>query len=62
LIPIGYKLTLLTEDLQGFEHNSDEAIEPCSELIVEVELVEGEGLVWEISPECEGYDREILRF
>jgi hypothetical protein len=62
LIPIGYNLTLLTEDLQGFEHNSDEAIEPCSELIVEVELVEGEGLVWEISPECEGYDREILRF
>lgn len=61
-IPIGYKLTLLTEDLQAFDHNSDEAIETCAELIVEVELEPGEGLVWEISPECEGYDREILWF
>jgi Protein of unknown function (DUF1822) len=62
LIPIGYKLILLTEDLQAFEHNDDEAIEVCSELMVEVEVEPGEGLVWEISPECEGYDREILRF
>jgi hypothetical protein len=62
LIPIGYKLILLTEDLQAFEHNSDEAIAPCSELTVEVEVEPGEGLVWEILPECEGYDREILWF
>jgi hypothetical protein len=61
-IPIGYKLTLLSEDLQAFDHNSDEAIEPQAELTVEVELASGEGLVWEISPEPEEYDREILRF
>lgn len=62
LIPGGFKLRLLTEDLQSFENNEDTAITAVEQLYVEVALEAGEGLVWEIEPMPENYDREILRF
>lgn len=61
-IPAGFKLRLLTEDLQPFENNEDTAKISVDLLYVEVMLEPGEGLVWEIEPLPEGYDREILRF
>jgi hypothetical protein len=61
-IPAGFKLRLLTEDLQPFENNEDIATTTVDQLYVEVMLAPGEGLVWEIEPVPENYDREILRF
>jgi hypothetical protein len=61
-IPTGFKLRLLTEDLQPFENNEDTATSTVDRLFVEVALEPGEGLVWEIEPTPENYDREILRF
>jgi Protein of unknown function (DUF1822) len=62
MIPAGFKLRLLTEDLQPFINNEDTAIEAMPQLYIDVELEPGEGLVWEIEPTPDGYDREILRF
>lgn len=62
LIPGGFKLRLLTEDLQGFDNNEDTAITAVEQLFVEVALEPGEGIVWEIEPTPENYEREILRF
>ncbi|MGI2906067.1 DUF1822 family protein [Tolypothrix sp. VBCCA 56010] len=61
-IPGGFKLRLLTEDLQSFPNNEDIAITAVEQLFVEVALEPGEGIVWEIEPKSENYDREILRF
>ncbi|MBV9385750.1 MAG: DUF1822 family protein, partial [Chroococcidiopsidaceae cyanobacterium CP_BM_ER_R8_30] len=61
-IPRGFKLRLLTEDLQPFENNEDIAATTVGRLFVEVFLEPGEGLVWEVEPVPENYDREILRF
>ncbi len=61
-IPGGFKLRLLTENLQAFEGNEDVATTAVNLLFVEVALEPGEGLVWEIEPKPENYDREILRF
>ncbi|MFN6469043.1 MAG: DUF1822 family protein [Nostoc sp. SerVER01] len=61
-IPVGFKLRLLSEDLQPFINNEDTAIETSDRLYVDVELEPGEGLVWEIEPTPEGYEREILKF
>lgn len=61
-IPAGFKLRLLTEDLQPFEHNEDTATEATERLYVDVIPDPGEGIVWEIEPIPEGYDREILIF
>lgn len=62
LIPSGITLRLLTEDLQPFEGNEDTALTNVERLYIEVALEPGEGLVWEIEPMPEEYDREILRF
>jgi hypothetical protein len=62
LIPSSFKLRLLTEDLQPFENNEDIATEAVERLYVEVAIAPGEGLVWEVEPSPENYDREILRF
>lgn len=62
VIPGGFKLKLLTEDLQPFEGNQDVATTAVDCLFVEVALEPGEGIVWEVEPLPEGYDREILRF
>lgn len=61
-IPRGYKLRILTEDLQAFAQNEAVAIAPVDRLYVEVTLDPGEGLVWEVEPTPANYDREILRF
>lgn len=61
-VPGGFKLRLLTEDLQPFPHNEDIAINAVEQLYVEVVLEAGEGIVWEIEPLPENYDREILKF
>jgi Protein of unknown function (DUF1822) len=61
-LPTGMELRLLTEDLQDFEGNVAIA-QPSSEAIyIDVTLESGEGLVWEVSPTPEEYDREILWF
>ncbi|MBR8835095.1 MAG: DUF1822 family protein [Stigonema ocellatum SAG 48.90 = DSM 106950] len=62
LIPIGFKLRLLTEDLQPFDNNEDTATTAIELLYVEVMLEPGEGLVWEIEPAPEDWEREILQF
>ncbi|MEH2425468.1 MAG: DUF1822 family protein [Nostoc sp.] len=61
-IPAGFKLRLLTEDLQAFENNQDTATTSVDMLYLEVILELGEGLVWETEPTSKDYDREILRF
>jgi len=61
-IPSGFKLRLITEELQPFENNEDVATTALERLYVEVVLEPGEGLVWEIEPVPENYSREILRF
>lgn len=61
-IPGGFKLRLLTEDLQPFPNNEDIATTAVAQLFVEVALEPGEGIVWEIEPLPENYDREILKF
>lgn len=61
-VPGGFKLRLLTEDLQDFPNNEDTAITAVEQLFVEVALQPGEGIVWEIEPRPENYDQEILIF
>ncbi len=61
-IPVGFKLRLLTEDLQDFENNQDIATTPVDVLYVEVILEPGEGLIWETQPVADDYEREVLRF
>ncbi|MBD2437570.1 DUF1822 family protein [Nostoc sp. FACHB-110] len=62
VIPEGFKLRLLTEDLQPFPDNEDIATTAIEQLYVEVALEPGEGIVWEIEPFPENCDREILKF
>ena len=62
VIPGGFKLRLLSEDLQPFPNNEDIANTAVEQLFVEVALESGEGIVWEIEPLPENYDCEILRF
>lgn len=62
VIPGGFKLKLLTEDLQAFAGNEDVALTAQEQLYIDVSVASGEGLVWEIEPFPENYDREILRF
>ncbi|MBU7583330.1 MAG: DUF1822 family protein [Nostoc sp. TH1S01] len=61
-IPGGFKLRLLTEDLQPFPNNEDIATTAVEQLFVEVALEPGEGIVWEVEPLPENYEREILKF
>ena len=62
MIPAGFKLRLLTEDLQAFEGNEDLATEPVAQLYLEVDLDPGESLVWEIEPTPDNYQQEVLQF
>ncbi|MEH2111438.1 DUF1822 family protein [Nostoc sp.] len=61
-IPGGFKLRLLTEDLQPFPNNEDVATTAVEQLYVEVALEAGESIVWEIEPFPENYNWEILKF
>lgn len=60
-IPIGMRLTLLSEDLQPFDNNQDIAETEVDRLYVEVAVEPGEALVWEIAPHPDDWEREILR-
>ncbi|MBR8833600.1 MAG: DUF1822 family protein [Stigonema ocellatum SAG 48.90 = DSM 106950] len=63
LIPSGFKLKLLTEDLQPFDGNQAKATTPVNRLYLEVALSEpGEGLVWQVEPTPENYECEVLYF
>jgi hypothetical protein len=62
MIPAGFKLRLLDEDLQGFADNEDIAVEPVEQLCLEVDLDEGECLVWQIEPTPDNYQPEVLQF
>jgi len=61
-VPGGFKLKLLTEDLQPFPNNEDIATIAVEQLFVEVALESGEGIVWTVEPLPENYDQEILKF
>lgn len=62
LVPGGFRLRLLTEDLQPFADNEAIAETAVEALVIEVALEAGEGIVWEIEPVPEGFEHEILRF
>jgi hypothetical protein len=62
MIPTGFKLRLLTEELQAFEGNEDVATEPVEQLDLEVDLDAGESLVWQIEPTPDNYQMEVLYF
>jgi hypothetical protein len=62
LVPGGFKLRLLSEDLLHFDNNEDVAMTAVEQLYLEVQVSPGDSLVWETEPQPEGYDREILRF
>ncbi|NJR64566.1 MAG: DUF1822 family protein [Leptolyngbyaceae cyanobacterium CRU_2_3] len=61
MIPAGFALRLLTEDLQPFEGNEDRATAAIELLLIEIVLEPGEGIVWEIEPQPDAYEREIFR-
>ncbi len=61
-IPRGFKLRLLAEDLSPFPHNEDLAVIEIDRLYLEVQLSPGDRLVWEIEPQPDLCDREIMRF
>ena len=61
-VPEGFKLRLLTENLESFAGNEDIASEAVERLFLEVSLDKGESLVWEIEPTPENYQREVLHF
>ncbi|MCC0175960.1 DUF1822 family protein [Waterburya agarophytonicola K14] len=58
----GVRLRLLTEDLQSFEGNEEVATEPVPLLFIEVDLEEGESLVWQAEPTPDNYQQEVLQF
>lgn len=62
MISEGFKLRLLTEDLESFEGNEDIATEPVEKLCLEVDLEPGEALVWQIEPTPDNYQSEVLQF
>lgn len=61
-IPVGFKLRLVTEDLQGFEGNEVTATEPVAHLWIEVDMEPGETSIWQIEPVPNNYQREVLQF
>lgn len=62
MIPAGFKLRLLTWDLQSFEGNEDVATESATQLALEVDLDPGESLVWQVEPTPDNYQQEVLQF
>lgn len=62
LIPAGFKLKLLTSELQDFEGNEELATEAVPQLALEVDLDPGESLVWQVEPTPDNYQQETLQF
>lgn len=62
-IPVGLKFRLLDEHGQEFENNERVAIEGQKALVFEqLEFEAGEGIIWEIEPTPDNYQREIIDF
>jgi hypothetical protein len=61
-VPGGFKLRLLTSEGESFADNEAVAPMAVDQLFVEVALGSGEGLIWEIEPLPENYEREVLFF
>ncbi len=63
-IPIGFKFRLLDENGNGFPNNEREATEEGLKTLTfsQVELEQGEGIIWEIEPIPDNYQREIICF
>ncbi len=62
MIPAGFKLKLLTCELQDFDGNEDQATEAVAQLALEVDLDPGESLLWQVEPTPDNYQQEILQF
>jgi Protein of unknown function (DUF1822) len=62
MIPAGFKLKLLTCELQDFDGNEDLSTEAVPQLALEVDLEPGESLVWQIEPTPDDYQQEVLQF
>jgi len=56
-IPAGVKLRLIDQDGNDFLRNEHQAEEAVEYLSVEVQLEPGEGLIWQIEPEPDDYQR-----
>jgi len=61
-IPQGFKLRLLTAELETFAGNEDVSTEPVEQLFLEVDLDKGESLVCQIEPTPDNYQTEVLQF
>lgn len=63
MIPPGFKFRLLNDQGQDFENNERVAEEGQKALVFEkVEFESGEGVIWEIEPAPDNYQREIICF
>lgn len=62
MIPAGFKLKLLTCELQDFDGNEDRATQAVPQLALEVDLDPGESLLWQVEPTPDNYRQEILQF
>ena len=62
MIPKGFKLRLLTADLQSFEGNESVASQSTDRLTIDLYLDPGESLVWQIEPTPDDYQHEVLQF
>ncbi|MEL6496090.1 MAG: DUF1822 family protein [Cyanobacteria bacterium J06623_7] len=62
MIPAGFKLKLMAQDLQDFEGNENLATEAVTQLAIEVDLEPGESLVWQVEPTPDNYQPEVLQF
>jgi len=62
LIPAGFKLKLLTSELENFDDNEDLATVAVQNLSLEVDLDPGESLVWQVEPTPDDYQQEVLQF
>jgi hypothetical protein len=62
LIPAGFKLRLLTSELENFDDNEDLATVAVANLSLEVDLDPGESLVWQVEPTPDDYQQEVLQF
>jgi hypothetical protein len=62
LIPAGFKLRLLTSELQNFDDNEDLATVAVPNLCLEVDLDPEESLVWQVEPTPDNYQQEVLQF
>jgi hypothetical protein len=61
-IPIGIQLRLISQDGNGSEEKEVQAEELTEYLQITLQLESGEGLIWQIDPEPENYQPEVLWF